>query len=148
MLLLLLLLLLICCWYHGTPTCHPARGCRQCKYHLNRQHDTSIPTNVSLADRLVLSKMRLDKGVLRKVNFGAFFHCFLNKIISNPCKSMKKTFFLDIFSTRLFRRVWCTTSVIEGMPNMTLPLLCKLSSSWAKVVMPSSRYFLWVCFDF
>ena len=31
-------------------------------------------TNMSLADPSLLSKMRCDKWLLRKVNFGAFFH--------------------------------------------------------------------------
>ena len=56
-----------------------------------------INTNMNLADPLLLSKMRYDKWLLRKVKFGAFFHCFFNRKTSIPCKSMIPPSFLLTF---------------------------------------------------
>jgi hypothetical protein len=46
-------------------------------YTTETDHTTHIyPTNTNLADLFMLSKLRMDQQVLRKVNFRAFLHCF------------------------------------------------------------------------
>ena len=48
------------------------------------------PTNMDLADRLLLSELRFLQWLLRNANIGTFLRQFLSRVASTPLKTMKK----------------------------------------------------------